>query len=178
MRKVANAVAASVYRAYQTIEHHDWVALDSGYEELTVASRQPTPEMIARAKQLLAASAPAIGWHPLEKAYANRVLQRAEAPATVQVPLQVFRIGDVGLMSLPVETFAEMGLELKAKSPFPNSFTVSIGNGYYGYMPTPDQHRLGGYESWVGTNRLEVEAAPKITAALLRMAGELKGRAQ
>jgi hypothetical protein len=174
MKKVANVVAAAVYRAYQTIEHHDWVPLDSAYEELTVASRRPTPEMVARAKALLAASAPAKGWHPLEKSYANRVLQRAEAPATVELPLQVLRIGDVGIMSLPVETFAEMGLELKAKSPFPRSFTVSIANGYYGYMPTPRQHQLGGYESWVGTNRLEIDAAPKITAALLRLAGELK----
>jgi neutral ceramidase len=176
MRKVANVVAAAVYRAYQTVDHHDWVPLDSAYEELSVASRRPTPEMIARAKSLLAASAPAPGWHPLEKAYANRVLQRADAPASLAVPLQVLRIGEVGIMSLPVETFAEMGLELKAKSPFPRSFTVSIANGYYGYMPTLVQHRLGGYESWVGTNRLEIEAAPKITAALLRLAGELKSK--
>jgi hypothetical protein len=176
MRKVANAVAAAVYRTYQTIEHHDWVPLDSAYEELTVASWRPTAEMIARAKSLLAASAPAPGWHPLEKSYANRVLQRAEAPATLEVPLQVMRIGDVGMMSLPVETFAEMGLELKAKSPFPRCFTVSIANGYYGYMPTLRQHQLGGYESWVGTNRLEIEAAPKITAALLRLSGELRSK--
>jgi hypothetical protein len=123
---------------------------------------------------VLAAPAGKPGWHPLEKSYANRVLQRAESPATVQAPLQVLRIGDVAVMTIPVETFAEMGLELKAKSPFPRSFTVSITNGYYGYMPTPEQHKLGGYESWVGTNRLEIDAAPKITGALLRMAGEMK----
>ena len=76
-------------------------------------------------------------------------------------------------MTIPAEPFAEMGLELKAKAPFPKSFTVSVANGYYGYLPTPEQHRLGGYESWVGTNRLEIEATPKITAALLRMAGEI-----
>jgi hypothetical protein len=40
----------------------------------------------------------------LEKAYANRVLQRAQVPPTVQVPLQVMRIGDVAVMALPVET--------------------------------------------------------------------------
>ena len=176
MRKVANIVAASVYRAYQTIEHREWVPLDSAYEELTVASRRPTPEMVTRAKELLATSVAGPAWHPLEKAYANRVLQRAQVPATVQAPLQVMRIGDVAVMSVPAETFAEMGLELKAKSPFPKSFTVSIANGYYGYMPTPEQHRLGGYESWVGTNRLEIDAAPKITDALLRLAGELKAK--
>lgn len=88
----------------------------------------------------------------------------------------MLRIGDVAVLSLPVETFAEMGLELKAKSPFPKTFTVSLANGYYGYMPTVAQHRLGGYESWVGTNRVEPEAAPKMAATLLRLAGELKAR--
>jgi neutral ceramidase len=178
MTKVANVVAAAVYRAYQTIEYREWIPLDARHEDLTMASRRPTAEMITRAREVLAAPAGKPGWHPLEKAYANRVLQRAEAPATVPVPLQLMRIGDVAIMTIPAEPFAEMGLELKAKSPFPKSFTVSLANGYYGYLPTREQHRLGGYESWVGTNRLEVEAAPKITAALLRMAAEVKAGSQ
>lgn len=178
MRKVANVLAAAVYRAYQTTEHHDWVPLGSRYEELTLAARRPTPEMVTRAREVLALPAGRPGWHPLEKAYANRVLQRAEVPETVQVPIQMLRIGDVGVMAVPVETFAEMGLDLKAKSPFPRSFTVSIANGYFGYLPTLAQHRLGGYESWVGTNRLEIEAAPKITAVLLRFADQMKAKTE
>jgi hypothetical protein len=174
MRRVANRVAAAVYRAYQTVEHRDGVSLDSRLEELALESRRPTPEMIARARDLLARPAGGPGWHPLERAYANRVLQRAEAPANVAVPVQVLRIGEIAVMTVPAETFAETGLELKAKSPFRQAFTVSLANGYLGYMPTPAQHRLGGYESWVGTNRLEIDAAPKITAALLRMSAEMK----
>jgi hypothetical protein len=174
MRTVANIVAAAVYRAHQTIEHRDWVPLDSRLEELVLQARKPSPELIGRAKELLARPAGGPGWHPLEKAYANRVLQRAEVPATVSVTLHVLRVGDVAVMSLPPETFAEMGLELKAKAPFPKAFTVSMANGYLGYMPTPAQHKLGGYETWIGTNRLEIDAAPKITATLLRMANDLR----
>lgn len=175
--RVANSVAAEVYRAYQTIEHQPWARLDGRYRELTLKSRRPTPEMITRARELLARPAGGPGWHPLEKAYANRVLQRAEAPETVQVPLQAFRIGEVGILTLPVETFAEMGLALKQQAPFPLPFTVSLANGYYGYMPTLAQHQLGGYESWVGTNRLELEAAPKISAVLLELAREMNAPA-
>lgn len=174
IERVANIVAAEVYRAYQTVTYNDWVPLAVRYEELTLKSRRPTPEMITRARALLERPAGGPGWHPLERAYANRVLQRAEAPETVQLPLQVMRIGEVAVLALPVETFAEMGLDLKARAPFPKAFTVSLANGYLGYMPTVAQHQLGGYESWVGTNRLEVQAAPKITEVLLRMAGELK----
>ena len=41
-------------------------------------------------------------------------------------------------------------------------------------MPTPAQHKLGGYESWLGTNRVEYEAAPKMVARLLAMMQEMR----
>ncbi len=45
---------------------------------------------------------------------------------------------------------------------FKPGLIVSLNNGYYGYLPTPEQHDLGGYETWLGTNRLEKRAATKI----------------
>ena len=69
--------------------------------------------------------------------------------------------------------FAQTGLDLKSKSPFKPTFTIELANGSYGYLPTPEQHQLGGYETWLGTNRLEVEASDKMLAALLEMAAEM-----
>jgi hypothetical protein len=54
---------------------------------------------------------------------------------------------------------------------------ISLAHGYYGYLPTPQQHKLGGYETWLGTNRLEVDASEKMLANLLEMVEELKGSA-
>ena len=67
-----------------------------------------------------------------------------------------------------------MGLDPKARAPFAKAFTLSLANGAYGYLPTAAQHRLGGYETWLGTNVLEIDAATNITDLLLRMAGEMK----
>ncbi len=67
-----------------------------------------------------------------------------------------------------------MGLDLKARAPFAKAFTLSLADGAYGYLPAAAQHRLGGYETWLGTNVLESDAATKITDLLLRMAGEMK----
>ena len=75
--------------------------------------------------------------------------------------------------TLPAEVFCEIGLELKARSPFKPTFVVSLAHGYTGYLPTVEQHALGGYETWLGTSRLEVEAAPKLVDALLRQLGRL-----
>lgn len=63
-----------------------------------------------------------------------------------------------------------MRLDLKARAPFAKAFTIALANGY---LPTAGQHRLGGYETWLGTNVLESDAATKITDLLLRMVGEM-----
>ena len=51
---------------------------------------------------------------------------------------------------------------------------VELNHGYFGYLPTPRQHKLGGYETWLGTNRLEPDASDKLLAELLAMSLELK----
>jgi neutral ceramidase len=174
MHRVANAVAAEVFRAYQGVVHHDWVKLDARYDEIPLAPRRPTPEMVAYAKQILEQPAKGKPWHVHEQTYARSVLKAVDAPAESRVPLQAFRIGDLGIAATPIETFVEVGLEIKAKSPFAKAFTISIANGAFGYMPTPAQHKLGGYESWLGTNRVEFEAAPKMIARLLAMMQEMR----
>jgi len=170
MRRVANIVAAEVYRAYQTVIHRDWVKLDARYEDLVLQPRRPTPEMVEYARRVVAGRpAGEAPWHSQEKTYAEMVLQARAAPAQVHVPVQAFRIGDLSVAVTPVETFAEMGLEIKARTPFAKAFTIELANAWFGYMPTPRQHELGGYETWLGVNRLEKEASQKMTATLLRM---------
>jgi len=174
MTKVANAVAAEVFRVYQSIEHKDAVTLDVRYDEIALKPRKPTPEMVAYATQVLAKAPGEKPWHGNEKTYAQSVLRAENAPEEARVPLQAFRIGDLAIGATPVETFVEAGLELKAKQPLAKAFTISIANGSFGYMPTAEQHKLGGYESWLGTNRLEVDASAKMVARLLGMMGEMK----
>ena len=83
-------------------------------------------------------------------------------------------IGPVAIAAVPFEVFAETGLEIKQKSPYKPTFTIELANGWYGYLPTPEQHELGGYETWLGTNRVEVHASRKIVAALLDLFGDLR----
>ena len=67
--------------------------------------------------------------------------------------IQAVRIGDLAICTLPFEVFAEIGLELKDRSPAADTFVVSLANGGYGYLPTPGQHQFGGYETWLSTNK-------------------------
>ena len=74
----------------------------------------------------------------------------------------------LGIVAIPCEMFVEIGLELKQKSPLQPAFIIELANGYNGYLPTVEQHKLGGYETWrARSSYLEVEAAPKIVDRLV-----------
>jgi hypothetical protein len=112
--------------------------------------------------------------HRLEKTYAERTIQMDKWPENIDVIMQTFRIGDLGIAAIPFEVFTEIGLEIKAKSPFKPSFTIELANGSYGYLPTPEQHQLGGYETWMGTNKVEKEASQKIVTEILKLFNQVK----
>ncbi len=113
-------------------------------------------------------------WNSHERTYADRVRRLIDAPDTVSVPLQTFGIGELGIAAIPFETFVETGLELKEKSPLGMTFTIELANGSYGYLPTPEHHELGGYETWLGTNYVEKQATTRIVETLLGQFAELK----
>ena len=83
-----------------------------------------------------------------EQVYARETVLMKDYPKEVPVIIQAMRIGDVGIAAIPCEVFVEIGLAIKQKSPFKPTFTIELANGYNGYLPTPEQHKLGGYETW------------------------------
>ena len=81
------------------------------------------------------------------------------------------------ITSIPCEVLCEIGLTLKAQSPLPQAtFTIELANGHNGYLPTPRQHTLGGYETWMGTCTLELLASLKIQKVLLEMLEKVSGK--
>jgi neutral ceramidase len=166
IRRVADDVAQEVVRVRRTITHRDWVELKAAQTELELATRRAGPELQSWAKQVLARPSTASPIHRHEKAYAERTITARDWPEKLKVIVQTFRIGELGIAAVPFEAFTETGLTIKASSPFKNTFTIELANGGYGYLPTPQQHELGGYETWLGTNRVEVQASRKIEAAV------------
>jgi hypothetical protein len=174
MTQVADLVARAVYRSYQNIKYRDWVKLDARGRELSLAVRKPTTEQIAYARKILDKPEDAPMYHKRQRVYANRVMALKDSPDDISVVVQALRVGDLGVCAIPFEVFVEIGLELKDKSPFKKTFTISHANGSNGYLPTPEQHELGGYETWLGTNRVEFQASRKIVKSLLTMLGEMR----
>lgn len=173
IRRVADQCAQAVFEQYKKLTWHDRAPLAMRQRELELAVRKPTPAQLEHAKKVLA-EPDRRDQFPHERHYAARAIQLLESPESVRVMLQSLRIGELGIFAIPFEVFSEIGLELKARSPFKPSFTIELANGGYGYLPTPEQHKLGGYETWLGTNKVEEQASVKIVDALLEMSAELK----
>jgi len=174
---VAQKAAETAWRAHATIEAHRQDArLGMIQREVTLKRRRPTDEQMAAAKAVLAVKdeAERDKLPRLAEAYAHRILSAAEASETVTVPVQALGIGELAVCAIPFETFAEIGLDLKRRSPFPRTMVISIANGTNGYLPTPEQHELGGYETWLGTNRVQEDASVILTDNLLEMLAELQ----
>jgi hypothetical protein len=184
---VANDLAGKVHAALAGVTWKDSAVLGARFREPGISWRKIDAGLLQWAKDV-EAKAPRLpkGDIPVgakwattpdyvqRLSYAGRVQILAEAEQPAKIPLQVLRIGDICIGTSPCETFAEMGLEFKRRSPFAQSFMVELNHGYIGYLPTPRHFELGGYETWPGTNYLEPQASVKMLDALVEMAGELR----
>ena len=171
---VAGDVAAAAFKAYQQITWQDHAPIRMEERILQLGTRRPTADEVARARnQLAGAKRLADGSFYLQPdVYANETVAMADFPATVPAKLQAIRIGGLGIAAIPCEVFVEIGLELKAKSPLSGQFTIELANGYNGYLPTAEHHRLGGYETWRARSAyLAADSATRITSTLLEMLG-------
>ena len=63
------------------------------------------------------------------------------------------------------------------QSPFETTMNIELANGSEGYIPPPEQHRLGGYTTWPArTAGLEVEAEPRIVAGIVSLLEQVAGK--
>ncbi len=178
MREVAEGVAQEALKVVRGIQHHDWVPLSVRTTVVELGVRRPDAarlewagEISAKVKEDERMSRPAI--------YAREALVLAKYPPTTVITLQAFRVGDLGIGAAPCEVFAETGLAIKNQSPFKATFIIELANGYAGYLPTPEQHGWGGYETWPARSSfLEIGAEPKIRTGILTLLQDLAGAAR
>lgn len=178
IRVVANKTADAAWRAVKKIETYDESPLVAMRQrEVELNYRKPSADEIERALELMKLSSKERNEiNQRTSSVASRTLEYSEPEMekTEPVIIQAVRIGDQAIVSMPFEVLVEIGLELKEKSPFPHTFTISLANGGYGYLPPPNQHELGGYETWLGTSRFEENSSVVLTEQLLEMLAELK----
>jgi hypothetical protein len=169
IRLVADELSQEAVKVWGSIGFQSTATLSAVTDELNLSVRKPSGDELDRAKSILAAA----GDRPLtslEQIYARETVLLDDYPETVPVTIQALRVGDLAIVGIPCEVFAEIGLTIKQESPLPATFVVSLANGYNGYLPTPAQHKLGGYETWrARSSYLEEQASEQIEQTVRKL---------
>jgi len=63
--------------------------------------------------------------------------------------IQIIKVNDIIILSIPGELFVEMGKDLISASPSKNTFLIELGNDWVGYLYPPKEYFLGGYETGI-----------------------------
>ena len=177
-RIVAGKAADAAWRAVKKIEtYEENPVIAMRQREIPLEYRQPPESMIEQAKALLELTVKErseINQRTNNNVNLTIEFAGSDRPEPLPVLVQAVRIGDQAIVSMPFEVLVEIGLEIKERSPFPHTFLIEQANGSHGYLPPPNQHRLGGYETWLSSARFQEDASVKLTEALLEMLAELK----
>ena len=170
--KYSNGLLAIAMNAYQNITYRSDVNLAMTERRMTLKYRVPNKQRIEWARQIaekLGDKSPTTQ----QEVYALEQLILDERKET-EIVVQGLRIGDIGIATTPTETYAITGLKVKAASPLTHNMVIELANGGDGYIPPPEQHRFGGYNTWAARSAgLEVAAEPKITEACISLLEEV-----
>jgi hypothetical protein len=147
---IGNDLATRVFEALQNTSWDADPVLACIYDEIAMPVCKPSSEELQAATEIVKTSDfenIEANEEGLKKLYAREQVLLNEYPDTVPFPLQAMKIGSCIIGALAGEFFAETGLWLRGKLKT-TYFTITMANGYFGYVPPPHQIELGGYETW------------------------------
>ena len=129
---------------------------------LTVANRWDTAKLKAVLQEQ---------FH-LEPSRATRLLAES-----MQLPVTTVLLNrELAFVGMPGEPFVEFQMQLRAKSPLPNSFLLGYTNGYFAYFPTIAAAVRGGYGANSTVNPTEVGTGERMLNTGLISIYELLGK--
>ena len=174
-QQYAAALGKLAVEAWRDIKHRSDATLAMSELLLPLGRRLPSAERLEWARSLNERRGQRRPRNQPE-VYAEQAQWIHDNPSG-ELVLQAIRIGELGICALPNEVYGITGLKLKAQSPLAATFNIELANGAEGYIPPPEQHKLGGYTTWpAATAGLEEQAEPKIVEGLLTLLERVSGR--
>lgn len=76
----------------------------------------------------------------------HQALNEEAGTPDIAAEVQGIKIGDCVLITAPAELLVEIGLKLKATSPYEHTFVAAFTNGYMHYAAPAEHYGKGGYE--------------------------------
>lgn len=162
--RIGTILAGDVAKALMKSHPVEQVPLAVRREVLSLPLAPITQEDVQRAREIVANREKA---KFLDQVFAFKVLDvAAQEGKPLEAEVQVFTLGrEVAVVALPGEVFVDLGLSIKAASPFRYTFVVELANGSPGYIPNRSAYAQGQYEV-VSTRFAEGSGETLVTAAL------------
>ncbi len=175
-RFVGTSVGAEVLKVLSRAERGNLSPISSRVEILNISRRKPSQERVKQCIETVKKGQQGTTeWSFAKEIVMLDYIIKREPAAEFEV--QAVQIGPAVFLSNPAEYFCQLGLDIKAGSPFPFTYPVSLANGIIGYVPTEEAlcPHGGGYETRLTSyTNLEVKAGTKIANACIRIAKAMK----
>lgn len=169
-----NQLLALAMKAYKTIEYQPNPTVEMAEKRMTLKYRVPDLQRLEWAKNIVEEMGDRLPETTTEVYAREQVILHERRQADIVV--QGLRIGDIGIATTPNETYAITGLKVKHASPLKHNIVIELANGGDGYIPPPEQHLFGGYNTWAARSAgLEVTAEPKIAEACISLLEKVSG---
>lgn len=180
--RLGTILAAAVLKACMDLQPVADPTLRVRGERLQLPLPTVTDDEVRQAREIVNQGAKAKFMDQVQAYKVLDVHNRKGQPHEVEV--QVITLGqDLAWVSLPGEIFVELGLSIKAASPFKQTHIVELANGSVGYIPNRSAWPEGNYEVISarvaeGSGERLVTAATRLLAAVHQEAGARVARAE
>jgi hypothetical protein len=168
-RLVGGRVGGEVVKVLHTMQPGVLAPLDAASVVLRFNRRKPSAERVKRSYEMAAKDPATVDL--TEWIFAKEIVlldaKLAKEP-TAEAEVQAIQVGPAVFVTNPAEFFCELGLRIKAGSPFPFTFPVELANGCVGYVPTEEalSSSGGGYETRLTSySNLEIAAGNRLVEA-------------
>lgn len=174
MEQYATGLADLAMKAYENISYSSNAPVNMAEARMELDYRVPDLQLLEWSQKIVTEMGDRLP-KSQQEIYAREQIILHERQST-EIVVQGLRLGNIGIATTPNETYALTGLKVKLQSPLEQTMVIELANGGDGYIPPPEQHMLGGYNTWAARSAgLEETAEPKIVEAALGLLEEVTG---
>ena len=171
MERIGAKLAAAVAETARAIEPAEEARVRCANLTYGLPARQVPPEQLAWAEAIIEQTGGTV--QPLADGVGDDfkalLLRRLHAVQDQPIPVEqvAIAIDDTVFVSFPGELYTEIGLRIKAESPFARTYIIGLANGAVGYIPTRKAISEGGYAEDV--RRVDVGAGDVVKSKSLQL---------
>jgi hypothetical protein len=146
--RIGTILAGEVLKCTRRLQPLNAASIRCVRREIELPVPDVTGHEVAQAREILAAPPDDTQDFTMDRVRAHRAAKLGErAGAPVQTELQCIAVGDLAIVGIPGELFAELGRAITNGAAFPHTFIVELANDSVGYLPHPEAFDEGAYEA-------------------------------